>query len=134
MAKTACHTWQAFPQTPDAQVGGEAADRKTYPVAMGALDERRGGHEPVAMVGVAVKLEQHVAPAATGHARGLGRQEAVPGIGRRGLRRWRRRVRPGADVIEGQGLVGAGPCLLLAPARLRPLLASHGGRGLREIS
>ena len=80
------------------------------------------------MVGVAVKLEQHVASAAAGHARGLGRQEAVPGIGRRGFRRGRG-VRPGADVVEGQGLVCAGLRLLLAPARLRLLLASHGGFG-----
>lgn len=92
---------------------------------MGALDESGGGQEPVAMVGVGVKLKQHVGSAAAGHARGMGRQEAVHGIGRRGFRRGRG-VRPGADVVEGQGLVSAGPRLLPAPARLRLLLGSHG--------
>jgi hypothetical protein len=85
------------------------------------------------MVGVRVELEQHIAA-----ARGLSRQEVVRG----GIRRRRRsRLRPGADVVERQGLVGVGLGLLPAPARLRLPLASHvrfwertsrGGREARE--
>jgi hypothetical protein len=80
-----------------------------------------------------VELEQHIAA-----ARGLSRQEVVRG----GIRRRRRsRLRPGADVVERQGLVGVGLGLLPAPARLRLPLASHvrfwertsrGGREARE--
>lgn len=36
-------------------------------------------------------------------------------------------MRPGADVVEGHGLVGARLRLLPAPARLRLLPAPHGG-------
>jgi hypothetical protein len=65
-------TIQSFHQIVTGQMKKYVREDPAYPVGVGALDERGGGEEPIAMVGVRVELEQH-----TVVARGLSRQEII---------------------------------------------------------